>query len=149
MPRSYTSILVHVVFSTCERRPLITSDLAPDLHAYLGGITRALHSTAIRIGGIADHVHVLAGLQPTIAVAEYVNKLKSNSSEWVHETKRRPLFGWQRGYGAFTISRSAADDVTRYIAAQAEHHRSFSFREEFLRLLGEAGIDYDEKHVFD
>ena len=149
MPRSFTSILLHVVFSTYERQPLITKELSPDLHAYIGGITRGLHATAIRVGGAADHVHILAGIPPTLAVAEYVNKVKSNSSKWIHETRMRPLFGWQRGYGAFSVSRSGAEAVARYIAGQDEHHHLVSFREEFLRLLQEAGIDYDERYVFD
>ncbi len=148
MPRSYTSILVHVVFSTYERTPFITPDLRESLHAYLGGIARNLGAHPIRVGGIADHVHLLAAVPPTLSIAEFLNKIKSNSSKWIHEATHRQDFAWQRGYGAFSVSPSSAGGVIRYIANQELHHHQVTFREEFLSLLKEAGVEFDERYVF-
>lgn len=148
MPRSYTSILTHIVFSTYERTPLITSAIREPLHHYLIGIAANLDSHPIAIGGVADHIHLLTAVPPTIAVCDFVNKLKCNSSKWLHESRQAPNFQWQRGYGGFSVSRSVVPRVERYIANQERHHRKVPFRDEFVKMLVEAGIEFDERYLF-
>jgi len=148
MPQSFSSLHVHVVFSTKDRTPLIRSDLTSSLYAYLGGIARELACPAIAIGGIPDHVHLLLDLSREHAVAEVLRSLKSSSSKWMHQEVGERRFAWQTGYGAFAVSRSNLDEVIRYIADQAEHHRIRTFQEEFRMLLGRHGIAFDERYLW-
>jgi putative transposase len=149
MPHSYTKTLVHCVFSTKDRRQLITADLQDRLHAYLGGIAKTHAMTALAVGGIADHVHLLLSLPATVAVAKAVQLIKGGSSKWVHDTF--PLyseFAWQEGYGAFSIGVAQVERTKQYILEQAEHHRSMSFQEEFLRFLKTHGVEYDPRYIW-
>ncbi|HET9493072.1 MAG TPA: IS200/IS605 family transposase [Chloroflexia bacterium] len=119
MTHTFTHLVTHVIFATKERAPLISPDMKDDLHAYMGGIVREMGGKAIIINGMPDHVHLLLHLQPTVALAEAVREIKANSSRWVH--KRWPQsskFGWQRGYGAFSVSRTIISDVEKYIVNQ-------------------------------
>ena len=142
---SFTSSLYHCVWSTKRREPLLNSELRERLWAYLGGIARENRMKALAIGGAADHVHVLLSLPPTISVAKAIQLLKGNSSKWIHETfPKLRSFEWQEGYGAFSIGVSALDATVRYVRNQAAHHRTQSFREEFLTMLRRHGFDYDE-----
>jgi putative transposase len=149
MSHSFASLLVHSVFSTKERRPLIDAELRERLWPYLGGIARQLDAKALAVGGVADHVHVLLSLPPTRGVAEVLRDLKANSSAWVHETwPSRAEFAWQTGYGAFSVSESNCAAVVEYIARQEQHHRRMSFQEEFIRLLKKHNIAYDERYIW-
>jgi putative transposase len=144
---SHTNLLYHIVFATKERAPMITKALRPELHAYLGGIVRKLGGTALEVNGVADHLHLLAAIPPTITVSHFVNKLKSGSSSWAKApTKGR--FQWQPRYGGFTVSESQVERVRRYIRNQEEHHRSVSFEEEYKDLLRLHGISFDEKYLW-
>ena len=126
MAHTFTSLLTHIIFSTRERAPLIADAIRTDLHAYLGGILRELRATPIVIGGTADHIHVLLqACRADFAVADCLRVLKTNSSRWVKEKwPERRSFGWQGGYGAFSVSESNRANVVRYIQGQAEHHLS-------------------------
>ena len=148
MSRTFTNLLIHFIFSTKDREPLIVPELKSELHAYLGGLTRELKGKAYGINGTADHVHMLASLPPAVSISEAMRFIKSNSSGWVHE-KWRKSFGWQLGYGAFSVSKSNVTEVLKYIANQEAHHRQSTFKEEFLEFLHSHGIDYDERYVFD
>jgi putative transposase len=142
---SYTNLLYHIVYATKERAPLITKVLRPRLHEYLGGTVRGLDGTALEINGTNDHVHILAKLRPTIAVSEFMSKLKSGSSGFAkRQTAGR--FAWQARYGAFTVSESQVERVRKYIRNQEEHNRKRSFEEEFRTLLRAHRIDFDEAH---
>jgi REP element-mobilizing transposase RayT len=149
MAHSLTSVLVHIVFSTSGRAPLLTDAIRPDLHAYLGGILRELRATPIAIGGTADHVHLLIPLPPDLALADCTRVVKTNSSRWVKErwTQRRS-FAWQRGYGAFSVSESRRAAVIRYIQDQDRHHRRISFKDEFLTLLRNHVVEFDERYIW-
>lgn len=104
MPHSYTSCLVHCVFSTKERRGTITPDLQERLHPYIGGIARSNDMRALAVGGTADHVHLLLSVPATQSIAKAIQLIKGGSSKWVHDTfPARPDFEWQEGYGAFSI----------------------------------------------
>lgn len=149
MPHTYTRLLVHAIFSTKERRPFITADIKPRLLAYIGGVLNELKAKALATNAVADHVHLLLSLPPTLAVADVLRVVKTNSSKWVHDTWHGREFAWQTGYGAFTVSASNTDQVRHYIAVQEEHHRTVTFQEEFLALLSRHGIEYDERYLWD
>jgi REP element-mobilizing transposase RayT len=149
MGHTYASLLTHCIFSTKDRQPQITQQIAPDLFAYMGGVVRSIGGVALSINGVADHAHLLLSLPPTIAIAEAMRLVKANSSKWVHERwPERRMFAWQSGYGAFSVSRSNQEAVLAYIASQEEHHRTMTFQEEFVAFLKRHGIDYDERYVW-
>ena len=147
---SHTSgnILLHMIFSTQGRRPLIKPDFRPDLFAYLGGIIREMHGTALIINGTTDHVHMLVRIRPVHSSAEIARVVKANSSRWVLE-KWDSKFAWQSGYGVFSVSESNVAAVTKYIAEQAEHHQKHSFQEEFVAFLKKNNVAYDERYIWD
>jgi REP element-mobilizing transposase RayT len=150
MSHAYTRLHYHIVFSTKERKTFIKLDLKDRLYAYMVGIVSNLDGIVEQIGGIDDHVHLLAYCPPKLAVAEFIGKIKANSSGWVHKTwPDRAAFGWQRGYGAFSVSESNTDAVKAYIARQEEHHRTMTFQEEFRLLLIKHGIQFNEEDLWD
>ena len=149
MAHSYTSALFHCVFSTKDRRKLIDAELQPRLWPYLGGIARENNITALAIGGVEDHVHLLLSLPSTTAIAKALQLIKGGSSKWIHdEFPHRRDFAWQEGYGAFSIGVSQIDDTKRYIATQSEHHRTRSFEEEFIAFLDRHGVEYGPRYVW-
>ena len=148
MSQSYTNLLYHLVFSTKERRPLITPDYQVRLYDYMGGVIRGIGGISLGIGGAADHVHLLAKLRPERALSDVLCILKANATGWMHDVFPETRdFCWQRGYGAFTVSQSNVRDVQRYIAGQEEHHKKVSFRDEFVQFLRANGIEYDERFL--
>ena len=151
MPQSLAKIIVHTVFSTKERRPLLRDQaLRGELHRYLGGILNQLDCQPIIVGGVEDHVHLLSTLSRTRQPAEVVKEVKRGSSPWIKE--RDPSvrdFCWQRGYGIFSLGFSQIKEVRDYIAGQEAHHRKASFQEEFRALLRRYDIAFDERYVWD
>ena len=147
---SYVSSYFHTVFSTKERRPVITPLLRERLWPFLGGIARQNKMRALEVGGVEDHVHILLSLPSTLSIAKALQLIKGGSSKWVHETfPEHRLFGWQEKYGAFSVSVSQLDRIIRYIRNQQEHHRKITFQEEFLALLKKHRIAYDERYLWD
>lgn len=150
MSHSYASVLMHCVFSTKERRSLITRDLQPRLYAYIGGIARKNRMKVIAIGGVDDHVHLLLSLAKTMDIAKAMQLIKGGSSKWVHEEfPEMRSFEWQEGYGAFSIGVGELERTVRYINRQAEHHKKKDFKVEFLSFLDAHGIEYEPRYVFD
>ena len=150
MAHSFVSGLFHCAFSTKGRRKLITPELQERLWPYMGGIARENGMTALSIGGVDDHVHILLAISSTISIAKAIQLIKGVSSKWVHETfPKHKLFSWQEGYGAFSIGVSQIDRTIAYIQSQAEHHRRLTYQEEFMRILKKHGIQYDERYVWD
>jgi REP element-mobilizing transposase RayT len=151
MPQSLANLLVHIVFSTKERRALLQiHDLRNEMHRYLAGISANLACPAIIVGGATDHVHLFANQARTITVADWVKELKRASSLWAkNKSPQWDLFQWQSGYGAFSVSQSQKDRVKEYIRSQEEHHQGLSFQDEFRRLLKKHGITFDENYVWD
>jgi putative transposase len=141
------NVLLHLIFSTKDRKPLITDEIRADLFAYLGGIVRERHDTGLIVNGTADHVHMLIRIRPAQAVAEIARVVKTNSSRWVHEKWNLP-FAWQTGYGAFSVSESNVPVVSRYIATQEEHHKKVTFQEEYVAFLKKNKIEYDERYIW-
>jgi REP element-mobilizing transposase RayT len=149
MAHTYTSLLIHAIFSTSGRAPLLTDEMRPDIHAYLGGILRELDTIPIAIGGTADHVHLLIRLPANLALADCLRLAKTNSSRWVKERwPQQRKFAWQGGYGAFSVSESRRAAVIRYIRDQAQHHRRISFQDEFLALLKNHRVEFDERYIW-
>ena len=146
MGSTFHSLHFHVVFSTKERRPFINVKWRNDLHAYLGGIIRALGGVAEAVGGVEDHVHLLISLKTTDAPANIIRELKKASSVWAAEN-HQPRFSWQEGYAIFTVSWTHVGILRKYIADQEEHHRKTSFTEEVQRLLERNGVVYDPKYL--
>jgi REP element-mobilizing transposase RayT len=151
MPQSFAQNYLHIVFSTKDRRPFLQDDaLRDELHHYLGGTCNKLECPVLRVGGVADHVHLLCRLGRTISMADLVRELKRDSSQWI-KTKAADLadFHWQHGYGAFSISPSHVEAMRHYIANQADHHRKETFQDEFRRLLTKYGLEWDERYMWD
>ncbi|HWG21174.1 MAG TPA: transposase [Terracidiphilus sp.] len=149
MAHTFTNLLTHVVFSTSGRVPLLADSIRPDVRAYIGGILRELRAVPISIGGTADHVHILTCLPADLAVADCMRVVKANSSRWVKERwPERRSFAWQGGYGAFGVSESMRGVVIGYICDQARHHRRISFQDEFVALLRNHGVEFDERYMW-
>ena len=141
----FNSCLMHCVFSTKGRRPLLTPAIRERLWPYFGGIARENDVKALAVGGVAHHVHLLLSLPATLSVSKAMQLLKGNSSKWLRETfaeLRQDGFAWQEGFGGFSIGVSGVDDTIRYIKTQEEHHRTKSFREELEVFLKKHGFDY-------
>ncbi|MDT4897183.1 MAG: REP-associated tyrosine transposase [Acidobacteriota bacterium] len=150
MAHTFTNLLAHIIFSTKDRAPFIDMELKPELHAYLGGMVREIKGKAYSINGTADHVHLLISLPPTLALSDAMKVVKANSSRWVSDKwGERKNFGWQIGYGAFSVSKSNVPGVAKYIENQEEHHRKITFKEEFLEFLRKHGIEYDERYIWE
>jgi putative transposase len=145
----FTALFTHIIFSTKDRFPYLDRDLAPECLAYVGGIVENIGGRRIAIGGVADHVHLLAEVPPTIALSDFIRTIKSNSSKWVHENHGRSKFAWQKGYAAFSVSRSGVDRVVRYIEAQEEHHRRVSYQDEVRAFLKKHGMACDERYMWE
>lgn len=150
MPQSLSSILIHLIFSTKNREPFISTAIEQELHPYMAKIFRELKSPSLTIGGTDDHVHILFSLGRTIEVADLIQEVKTESSKWI-KTKGQEFedFHWQRGYGAFSIGQSQVATLKRYIAGQRIHHQRITFQEEYRKFLKSYGIDYDERYVWD
>lgn len=148
MANTYTQLLYHIVFSTKERRPLISPEKRDDLLKYVWGISKNLDCHLYRVNAVEDHMHLVTHIHPSVAVADYIGKLKSSSTTWILNEKKFPGWrGWQDGYGAFTHSIGEKERLTKYVIDQQEHHKHESFVDELKRLLTEAGIKYDEKYL--
>lgn len=149
MPSAYTQNFYHTVFSTKHRELLITEEIEQRLYPFLGGIVRDLGCTSIAINGMPDHVHLLVRYRQDLSHSELLQQIKGRSSKWMNETfVDATKFGWQEGYGGFTVSKSSVDAVEAYIRDQKEHHKRFDFKTEFLELLRRHGIDFVEEEVF-
>ena len=151
MPQSLSAVYIHLVFSTKDRRPLLRDKPTRDaLHSYLGGVSKQLDCPPLLVGGVEDHVHLLARFGRTITQAEWVKELKRVSNHWLKERGRDCAdFEWQGGYADFSVSQSNLEQVKQYIAGQEEHHRKIGFQDELRALLRKHEIEWDEKYVWD
>ena len=148
MPRTYTQLYYHLVFATKLRTPYIHPELRRDLYPFLGGGIQELGGALLSIGGMPDHIHLLVSLRSHPSVADAVKAIKGSSSHWVNDTARlSDHFGWQEGYAAFTVSRSALPRVQRYIENQEAHHRKQSFTDEMITIFRRHGLEVDPKQL--
>jgi putative transposase len=150
MPQSLSKVIVHIIFSTKNREPWLDPNIRPRMHAYLATICRDLGGEALRVGGVADHVHIVTTLPRTLSQAQMVEGIKKPSSKWIKalEVRYRSFF-WQRGYGVFSVSSSQHGAVLQYVETQEEHHRARTFQEEYRELLRRHGVEFDERYVWD
>jgi REP element-mobilizing transposase RayT len=146
MSHAHVVNFTHCIFSTKNRKNLISAELQPQLYAYMIGTARNLQITIIAVGGMPNHIHLLIAPPPAMALSVAIQKLKANSSRWMGE--QGLTFAWQKGYAAFSVSPSLVETVTNYIRNQEQHHRLRNFEEEFVILLNKAGVSYDAGQVF-
>jgi len=150
MPQSLSQVILHVVFSTKDRRPWLDPDIRPRMHAYLATLCRDCDCQAYRVGGAADHVHTAARLARTVSQAELLEKIKKTSSAWMKtQGEQYGSFFWQGGYGDFSIGWSQLEELVRYIDRQEQHHRTQTFQEEYRDLLQKYQVEFDERYVWD
>ncbi len=151
MPQSLSAVYIHLVFSTKDRRPFLRDKPIRDaLHEYLGGASKQLDCPTLLVGGVEDHVHLLARFARTITQAEWVKELKRVSNLWLKERDDKFAdFEWQGGYADFSVSQSNLDRVQQYIADQETHHRKIGFQDELRALLRKHKLEWDEKYIWD
>ena len=144
MSHTHVWVLTHCVFSAQGRLDLIPE--VSEMCKYLTGIARAKDVTLLAAGGTASHIHLLIAPPPTVALSKVMQDMKGNSSRWMNQ--RGSKFAWQEGFGAFGVSQSQKDTVARYIAEQEEHHRKWTFEQEYMTLLRKSGVKIDTLRVF-
>jgi len=149
MANTYTQIYIHVVFAVEGRQNLIRSENNDEFQKYITGIVSGQKQKLIAINNMPDHVHILIGLKPDLALSDLVRDIKAGSSGFINRQRWvRGRFGWQEGFGAFSYSRSQLDTVIRYIQNQQKHHAKKSFRQEYVELLEKFGVEYDARYLF-
>ncbi|MGV3664443.1 MAG: IS200/IS605 family transposase [Prosthecobacter sp.] len=149
MANTLTALHVHLVFSTKNREQWLRAEVEEDLWRYLGGICRAHDVVALQIGGMDDHVHLLLGIPPSLALSDVVRRIKGESSKWLSSEKTGfKGFAWQDGYGAFTVSKSHISQTIRYIQNQRQHQKKATFEEEYRKFLHAHDIRVDERYLF-
>jgi REP element-mobilizing transposase RayT len=145
---TYTQILYQIVFSTSQRLTCLNKENRPELFKYISGIIKNKKSHLYRINGVEDHIHIVTHLHPTIALSDLVKDIKVASSLKIKEDGWFKHFpGWQEGFGGFTYSIKEKDRLIEYVKNQEEHHKKFSFRDEFIDLLKEHEVEFDEKYL--
>ena len=150
MSQSLANVLVHLVFSTKERRPWLKDNGRGRLQAYILGILDNHDSPSIETNSVEDHIHILFKLSKNWALAKVIEQVKSASSSWLKEQgDSYSDFYWQRGYGAFSVSETHVESVREYIRAQADHHRKLSFQDEFRQLCRKNNVPLDERYAWD
>ena len=148
MANTYTKLNIHIVFHVKSTGVCIKYEDLPKIFAYIGGVIRNIGGYPITVGGIENHIHILATMPKTMSVSEFVQKIKANSSRWIKTLgKYYESFAWQEGYGAFCVSPSLLKKTIRYIETQEQHHHEISVRDEFIQFLKENGIEFDERYL--
>ena len=150
MADTYTQLYIHIIFAVKGRQSLIPKPRKEELHKYITGIIDSKQQTVIQINSMPDHIHILAGITPDIAISDLVRDIKANSSRFINRKRWvAGRFEWQTGFAAFSYAHSQLDVVARYIKNQEEHHSRHTFREEYLAFLERFNVPYNPKYVFD
>jgi len=150
LANTFSQIYIQTVFAVSNRQSLIKPEFKEDLYKFVSGIVRNQGQKLIAINGVADHVHILIGLRPAMALADLVQEIKADSTNFINKNRRvRGRFNWQEGYGAFSYGHSQLDTIIRYIQNQEKHHKRRSFKNEYLTLLRKFDIAFEDKYVFD
>ncbi len=148
MANTYTKLNIHIVFHVKSTGITIRKEDLGQVFAYIGGIIQNVGGYPITVGGIENHIHILATMPKTISVSEFVQKIKANSSKWIKTIDTYyESFAWQEGYGAFCVSPSLLKKTIHYIETQEKHHHVESVRDEFIRFLIDNGIEFDERYL--
>lgn len=150
MANTYTQLYIQIVFAVKRRQHLIPKEHKATVYKYITGVIQERKHKLLAINGMPDHIHIFIGLHPDQSLSDLVQEIKTAATKYI---KQQPWmksdFSWQRGFGAFSYSRSHIDNVVKYIANQEEHHRKQTFKKEYLKLLQKFDIEYDERYVFD
>jgi REP element-mobilizing transposase RayT len=150
MSNTYSQITIHAVFAVKYRANFIIKDWRDNLHQYIAGIINNKGAKSLAVGGWTDHVHLLFGMPVTTSLANFIGIIKSNSSKWINEQQLvKGKFQWQEGYGAFSYAKSQRDVVINYIMNQEAHHRARTFKEEYLKILNDFEVSYEDKYLFE
>jgi REP element-mobilizing transposase RayT len=150
MADSYASLYYHIVFSTKQREPWISQEIEQRVWSFVGGIADKFGMTPLRVGGLEDHLHVIVSIPTTMAVSRAAQLLKGGSSRWIRSTfPELTAFGWQDGYGAFTVSASMLPATLAYVENQRARHEAMSFEQEYRVILDRHGISYDARYLLD
>jgi putative transposase len=150
MANTYSQVYIQIVFAVKGRQNLIEKENREELHKFITGIVSNRDQKLLAIFAMPDHVHILVGMKPNIAISDLVRDIKAGSSKFINDSKWiNGKFNWQEGYGAFSYSKSSIDNVVKYILNQEEHHNKKTFKEEYFDFLKKFEIEYDEKYVFD
>jgi putative transposase len=150
MANTFSQIYIQTVFAVSNRQSLIKPEFKEDLYKYISGIVTNQGQKLIAINGVEDHVHILIGLRPAMALADLVREIKADSTNFINKKKLvHGRFSWQEGYGAFSYGHSQLDKIIRYIQNQEKHHDRRSFKSEYLTLLRKFDIAFEEKYVFE
>lgn len=149
MANTYSQVYIQIVFAVQNRSTLIKEFYRDELYKYITGIVKNNGHLLMAINGMSDHIHILIGLLPNQSISSLVQDIKGSSSKWINQQKFLPTrFSWQQGYGVFSYSRSGIENVIKYINNQKFHHRKKRFRDEYLELLKEFDISYDDRYIF-
>jgi len=150
MANTYSQIYIQIVFTVRGRQNLIPKQYREELQKFITGIISNRKQKMLAIFAMPDHIHLLVGLKPNMAISDLVRDIKAGSSKFISEKKwLRNKFSWQEGFGAFSYSKSQIDNVVKYILNQEEHHKKTSFKEEYLNFLKKFEIEYNEKYLFE
>lgn len=150
MAQSLVQNYIHIVFSTKNHIPLILPDYEQRIFSYLGGICKNMECDPIQVGGYIDHVHILCNLSKKVYLSKLMEELKSNSSKWIKTLDPKlNNFYWQNGFGAFSVNYKGVDKVKAYILNQKNHHKEKTFKEEYIKILEELNVDYNELYLWD
>jgi len=150
MPNTYTQLYIQFVFAVKYRESLIRDEWKDDLYKYITGIVQNNKSKMLAINGVADHIHIFIGYKPTISIPALVKDIKLAGGLWINEKKLTPhRFNWQEGYGAFSYRLRDIDEICKYIQNQEIHHHKKTFRDEYIGLLNDFALEYDDKYLFE
>jgi REP element-mobilizing transposase RayT len=150
MSNTYSQITIHAVFAVKFRENTIAKHWRDDLHQYISGIITNSDGTSLAVGGWSDHVHILFGMPVTVSIADFMRVIKTNSSKWINQQKLvKGKFQWQEGYGVFSFAKSQRNVVIKYIMNQEIHHQQKSFREEYIKMLTDFDVAYQDKYLFE
>ena len=150
MADTFLQMHVHLVFATKNRNAIIGKDWKDDLEKYITGVIQNQKQILLPTFYVSDHIHIFIGYNVNQLIPKLVEEIKTSSNKWIKENKLSSYkFEWQNGYGGFSHSHSQVEVVSNYIMNQEEHHRKKTFREEYLKMLRDNGIDFKEEYVFD
>ncbi|MAO64026.1 MAG: transposase [Balneola sp.] len=149
MANTYHQLYIQTIFGVKCREALIDLDWEDKLHSIIGNLINQASGKSILINGTADHIHCFFHLKPSVNISDIMQKVKSNSSKWINDSKLTPhRFEWQKGFGCFSYGHSQKNQVYQYVKNQKEHHKKYTFREEYMMLLKKFEVDFDEAYIF-
>ena len=149
MAGTFSQIYIQYVFAVKGRENLLQKPWRDEVFKYMAGIIKGKDQKSIIVNGVSDHVHVFVGLKPSVNISDLIRDVKNNSSNFINERKfLKNKFSWQEGYGAFSYAHSQIDNVYQYIENQEAHHKTKTFKEEYIEFLQKFEIEYDEKYLF-